>query len=78
MGITLLGDDIYSSQPFCEDALAGGYHFIFTCKSSSHKYLSEWIETADVGEDIQQLIKFELAVPYPAYKLPEVCKHQAH
>ena len=56
MGITLLGDDLYCSQPFCCDALAGGYHFILTCKSSSHKYLSEWIETADVGVDIEQVI----------------------
>lgn len=57
MGITLLGDDIYSSQPFCKDVLKRGFHFIFTCKSSSHKYLSEWIGAADVGVDIQQLIK---------------------
>jgi len=56
MGITLLGDDIYSSQPFCEDVLDRGFHFIFTCKSSSHKYLSEWIETADVGVDIGEVI----------------------
>jgi len=57
MGITLLGDDIYCSQPFCKDTLAGGYHFIFTCKSSSHKYLTEWIEAAEVGVDIQQRIR---------------------
>ena len=57
MGITLLGDDIYSSQPFCKDVLERAFHFIFTCKSSSHKYLSEWIDAADVGVDIQQLIK---------------------
>jgi len=56
MGITLLGDDLYCREPFCEEALAGGYHFIFTCKSSSHKYLSEWIETAEVGVDIGQVI----------------------
>jgi len=57
MGITLLGDDIYSSQPFCKDVLERGFHFIFSCKSSSHKYLSQWIDAADVGVDIQQLIK---------------------
>ncbi len=55
-GITLLGDDMYSAQPFCKDILTRGYHFIFTCKSSSHKYLSQWIEAADVGVDIGELI----------------------
>ena len=43
MGITLLGDDLYCNEPFCKDALSRGFHFIFTCKSSSHKYLYEWI-----------------------------------
>jgi hypothetical protein len=56
MGITLLGDDIYSSQPFCEDALREGFHFLFTCKSSSHKYLTEWIEAAELGVDVQQQV----------------------
>lgn len=56
MGITLLGDDLYCNEPFCKDALERGYHFIFTCKSSSHKYLSEWIEEAEVGVDIGQVI----------------------
>jgi len=56
MGITLLGDDLYCNEPFCKDALPIGYHFIFTCKSSSHKYLSEWIEAADVGVDIGEVI----------------------
>jgi hypothetical protein len=56
MGITLLGDDLYCNEPFCEDALERCYHFIFTCKSSSHKYLYEWIEEAEVGVDIGQVI----------------------
>lgn len=56
MGITLLGDDIYCHQPFCEDAIARGYHFMLTCKSSSHKYLYEWIEEAELGVDIQEKV----------------------
>jgi hypothetical protein len=55
-GITLLGDDLYCNEPFCEEVLSRGYHFIFTCKSSSHKYLYEWIEAAEVGVDIEQVI----------------------
>ena len=40
-GVTLLGDDLYSNQPFCELVLQHGYNFIFTCKPDSHTTLSE-------------------------------------
>jgi hypothetical protein len=39
-----LGDDIYARQPMCADVLAEGASFIFTCKPSSHKTLSEYLE----------------------------------
>lgn len=41
---TLLGDDIYAHQPFCRQALLHGFHFLFTCKPSSHTYLAKWVE----------------------------------
>jgi len=56
-GITLLGDDLYSRQPFCQEVLQGGYQFIFTCKTSSHKYLYEWIQAAEVGLDVSELVE---------------------
>jgi hypothetical protein len=40
-GVTLLGDDLYSNQPFCELALQHGYNFIFVCKPDSHSKLYE-------------------------------------
>lgn len=43
-GVTLLGDDLYCHQPFCEQVQAHGMNFIFTCKPGSHALLSEWIE----------------------------------
>jgi hypothetical protein len=51
--ITVLGDDLYSRQPVCEKVLSEGYNFIFTCKSSSHKHLYEWLEVYD-DEDLNQ------------------------
>jgi hypothetical protein len=42
-GITLLGDDLYCHQPFCERALAKGFAFLFTCKPDSHGALYEWV-----------------------------------
>ena len=41
--MTLLGDDLYSHQPFCAFALQEGYNFIFTCKPDSHPKLYERI-----------------------------------
>jgi hypothetical protein len=40
-GVTLLGDDLYSNQPFCALALQQGFNFLFTCKPDSHATLAE-------------------------------------
>jgi hypothetical protein len=42
-GVTLLGDDLYCHQPFCEAVLAQNMNFIFTCKPQSHELLYEWV-----------------------------------
>jgi hypothetical protein len=34
--VTLLGDDLYSKQPFCAWALHQGFNFILVCKPDSH------------------------------------------
>ena len=43
--VTLLGDDLYCNQPFCEQVLAQGLNFIFTCKPDSHRALYEEVES---------------------------------
>jgi hypothetical protein len=43
-GVTLLGDDLYCHQPFCEHARAANLHFLFTCKPSSHATVYEWVQ----------------------------------
>lgn len=40
---TLLGDDLYSHEPFAKTVLAQGFNFIFVCKPESHKTLYAWI-----------------------------------
>jgi hypothetical protein len=47
---TLLGDDLYSRQPFCRWVLLHGFHFFFTCKPSSHTHLSGWVEALLPGD----------------------------
>ena len=40
---TLLGDDLYSHQPFCRRTLRHDFHFIFVCKPDSHTTLYNWV-----------------------------------
>lgn len=42
-GITILGDDLYCHQPFCQAAIDQGYHVLLVCKPDSHPLLYEWI-----------------------------------
>jgi hypothetical protein len=53
-GVTLLGDDLYSNQPFCARVLQQGCNFIFTCKPDSHATLYErlafWQATDGIAE----------------------------
>lgn len=52
--VTILGDDLYCKQPFCELLLNHGVNFILVCKPESHKTLYEWIDTLASAGDLQQ------------------------
>lgn len=52
---TLLGDDLYAHQPFCRQVLLHGFHFLFTCKPSSHTHLASWIEGLEPGRGLHTL-----------------------
>ena len=52
LGVTVLGDDLYAKQPVCLDVLEKNLNFIFVCKPSSHKYLSELLAAAGPLEDL--------------------------
>jgi len=43
-----LGDDLYGHQPMCADVVAAGGSFIFGCKPSSHKTLTEYLTGVDL------------------------------
>ncbi|MBF0563108.1 MAG: ISNCY family transposase, partial [Alphaproteobacteria bacterium] len=43
-----LGDDLYAHQPMCADVVAIGGSFIFGCKPSSHKTLTEYLTGVDI------------------------------
>ncbi len=43
-GVTMLGDDLYSRQPFCQVLKDKGLHFILVCKPDSHANLYETVD----------------------------------
>ena len=52
--ITMLGDDLYCHQPFCQRTLEAKMDFIFTCKPDSHATVYEWVAVSrrnDVGHE---------------------------
>jgi hypothetical protein len=54
-GITLLGDDLYSTQPLCQLALHNGLNFIFVCKPAAHATLSKRVAFWQANDAIQEL-----------------------
>ena len=50
--VTLLGDDLYCKQPFCEAVLKQGMSFLFSCKPDSHRWLSETVENSYLHEKV--------------------------
>jgi hypothetical protein len=46
--IVILGDDLYSNDPFCREILRSDMHFMLTCKPDSHKWLMETVNNSDL------------------------------
>lgn len=49
---TVLGDDLYCKQPFCELLLEKEFNFILVCKPDSHPALYEWIDFTGSQEQV--------------------------
>ncbi len=45
--VTILGDDLYSRQPFCQAVTDAKMHFILVCKEDSHPHLYESVAFLD-------------------------------
>lgn len=57
LGITILGDDLYSRQPICTLILDNKLHFILVCKPNSHKTLYQWIEELQAMDTVETLVE---------------------
>jgi hypothetical protein len=73
--ITLLGDDLFSHQPFCQEAIAQNLDFIFVCKRDSHPLLYEWL---DDFERIGQVSTFERPLKKGKRRLTEHYRYFNH
>jgi hypothetical protein len=50
--VIILGDDLFSTEPFCKDLLIHGFHFILVCKPDSHKTLYEEVAAFERTGDL--------------------------
>lgn len=50
--VTILGDDLYAHEPFCKLLIKNKSHFIFVCKTKSHKTLYKWVDLLEPGEHL--------------------------
>lgn len=53
----ILGDDLFSHQPFCQMVSDAELSFILVCKPSSHKLLYEWIEGMEEGGALEEIVQ---------------------
>lgn len=53
----LLGDDLFSHQPFCELVTAAELAFILVCKPTSHELLYQWIEGMARGGTLEESVQ---------------------
>jgi hypothetical protein len=63
--VTLLGDDLYCHQPFCELVLAHGWHFVFTCKPDSHPALYQEVELLTKVGGVSELTEQHVIAGHP-------------
>lgn len=63
--VTLLGDDLYCHQPFCELVVATGWHFVFTCKPTSHPALYEEVDLLTKAGGVAELTEHHVVDGHP-------------
>lgn len=47
LGLIIVGDGLFSKQPFISDVLSNGMHYVLIAKPDDHTYLMEWIDMYD-------------------------------
>ncbi len=52
LDLMIVGDGLFSKQPFISDIESNGIHYVFVAKPSDHSYLMEWIDAYDELDSI--------------------------
>jgi hypothetical protein len=55
--VTLLGDDLYCHQPYCQAAIDQNFDLLLVCKPESHSLMYEWIADFERTGQVQTLEK---------------------
>ncbi len=50
LGLIIVGDGLFSHQPFILDLLSANMHYILAAKPDDHTYMMEWVEAYDKEE----------------------------
>ena len=66
--IIILGDDLFSRQPFCQQLLKENIHFIFTCKESSHQILHDLASKLDLNKYVIKTKNKKKHIEYHDYR----------
>jgi hypothetical protein len=57
LGATILGDDLYSHEPFCRAVLDANLNFILVCKPTSHAITYEWVEFLERSGAVRTVVR---------------------
>jgi hypothetical protein len=57
LGITLLGDDLYSNHPIGSLIVENGFDFILVCKPDSHQTLYQWLDDMQAMQAIETVVE---------------------
>jgi hypothetical protein len=69
--MTMLGDDLYATQPICEALIEERLPFILVCKPDSHSTLSTQLAQRTLGKDLHQVmhaVHSASGVPHATYR----------
>ena len=57
LGATILGDDLYSHEPFCRAVLEQHLNFILVCQPTSHPLTYEWLDFLERGGAVRTVVR---------------------
>lgn len=76
--VTVMGDDLYCHQPLCQQVLAQGFEFIFTCKPDSHVELYDWLADLERCAQVRTVTRMSRSGKYGRQRASETYRYARH